>query len=438
MLAQKKGVSVEEGGYMTKKEINRTEVFLRVKNKQLSQVQAAEELNLSVRQMQRLYREFKKHGVRALVSKKRGMRGNRQLNSSIKERTIELIKKPLYMGFRPTFMCETLEKRHLIKISKETTRQLMIEHHVWQSKNKKSPVIHQQRKRRARWGELVQIDGSPHHWFEERRESCTLIVFIDDATGRIYCKFAESETTVAYMETSWEYLNKYGKPLAFYSDRHGIFRVNIPNCNKKEQLTQFGRAAKELDIEIICANSPQAKGRVEKANRTLQDRLVKELRIRGINTIEEANRFLTETYLEEFNQQFAVAPASKEDAHRKVRQETDLSQIFCEKHIRTVSKNLELQFANIVYQIRLPKPFNGLIGAKVTVLKKLDGMVQVNYKEKNLPVVEYFKQPYNGGTVDSKDLDRFLRGRKITHASQHHPWNQQGRAEARGREINAA
>jgi hypothetical protein len=352
---------MNEGVYMTQKDVNRTEIFLRVKNKQLKQVKAAEELNLSVRQTQRLYQKFKKHGPKALVSKKRGKPGNHQLKPSIRDQAVQLIKSPLYIGFRPTFMCEILAKRHQIKISKETTRQLMISHEIWRAKKKKSPVIHQQRQRRVRAGELIQIDGSPHPWFEERGDRCTLIVFIDDATGQTYCKFVEVETTNAYMRTAWEYFNKYGKPLAFYSDKHGVFRVNIPNCNKKEQLTQFGRALKELDIELICANSPQAKGRVERINRTLQDRLVKELRIRNINTIEKANRFLKETYLEEFNRKFAITPASKENAHRKVGKEIDLSEIFCEKHQRKVSKNFELQFENIVYQIKLQKPFNGLI-----------------------------------------------------------------------------
>lgn len=424
---------MNEGVYMTQKEIDRTETFLRVKNKQLKQVEAAEELKLSVRQTQRLYKKFKTHGPKVLVSKKRSKPGNRQLMPAIKVQAIELMKSPLYVGFGPTFMCEILEKRHQIKISKETTRQLMISHEIWKAKNKKSPVIHQQRKRRVRAGELIQIDGSPHLWFEERGDRCTLIVFIDDATGQTYCKFVEVETTDAYMRTAWEYFNKYGKPLGFYSDRYGIFRVNIPNCNKKEQLTQFGRALKELDIELICANSPQAKGRVERVNQTLQDRLVKELRIRNINTIEEANRFLEEVYLEEFNQKFAVTPISKENAHRKVDKEIDLSEIFCEKHHRKVSKNFEIQFENVVYQIKLQKPFNGLIRATVTVLKKLDGSITVKYKDKTLPVVEYFKQPHNGDIVDAKMVEQFLKESKHTEVSRYHPWMQEGNAEARKR-----
>lgn len=424
---------MNEGICMTQKEINRTEVFLRIKNKQLTQVMAAKELNLSIRHVQRLYKLFKKNGMKALVSKKRNMSSNHQLKPSIKQQAIDLITCTMHAGFGPTFMCEILKKRNQITISKETTRQLMIVYEVWKPRNKKSPVIHQQRQRRARSGELVQIDGSPHKWFEERGERCTLIVFIDDATGQMYCKFVEVESTEAYMKTAWEYLKKYGKPLTFYSDKHGIFRVNIPNCTKKEQLTQFGRALKELDIRLLCANSPQAKGRVERVNKTLQDRLVKELRMRNINTIEEANRFLKDCYLEEFNQQFNVVPASNNDAHRKIEKRTDLSQIFCEKYERVVSKNLELEFKHIVYQIKLKKPFTGLIGAKVTVLRKLDGTVLVKYKEQILPVVEYWKQAHNGDIVNSKEIDRFLREKKTVEMSRYHPWIQEGRFSAQKR-----
>ena len=429
---------MDEGVYMTKQEINRLQIFNKIKDKRLSQTQAAKELNLSIRQIQRLYKSFKTGDIKALVSKKRGMPGNRQLKPSIRRQVIDLITCEMYLGFGPKFMSETIEKKHRLKISKETTRRLMILHQVWAEKKKKIPTLHQQRQRRARFGELTQIDGSPHSWFEDRGDRCTLIVFIDDATGRLYCKFVESETTHAYMQPAWEYINKYGIPLAFYSDKHAIFRINMPNCNPRDQLTQFGRALKELDIRLLCANSPQAKGRVERANKTLQDRLVKELRINGINTIEQANKFLRETYIEEFNQQFSVLPSSQDNAHRKTEENMDLSHIFCEKNTRKVSKNLELQFENTIYQIKLQKPFHGLINARVTVLKKLDGTLLVKYKDKILPVVEYFKQPYNGQIVNSKEIDQFLGDKKKDSISPHHPWNQQGRAEAKRRVFYAA
>lgn len=425
---------MNKGVFMTIKETDRFEVFLRVKNKQLTQTDAAREIQLSLRHTQRLFQSFKKEGVNALDSKKRGKSSNNQLNPIIKARIVEIISIPLYAGFKPTFMCEIIERKHQIKISKETMRQLMIEEGLWIAKEKKCPAIHQQRQRKARAGELIQIDGSPHLWFEERGPRCTLIVFIDDATGRIHCKFAETETTRAYMETAMEYLNKYGRPLAFYSDRHAIFRVNIPNNNKKEQQTQFGRALKELDIRLLCANSPQAKGRVERANKTLQDRLIKEMRMRSISTIEAANQFLNEVYIEEFNEKFAIEPGSKEDAHRVIEKGMDLSRILCEKQVRKVSKNLEFQFNNIIYQIKLENPPRSLIGAAVTILKKMDGEILVEYGGKKLQVVEYFKQPYVGEIVHSKEIE-FIGQRKLARASWHHPWRQQGRAEVKKRQF---
>lgn len=419
-----------EGGYMTAKSLRRAEIFLKIKNKHITQVQAAKELNLSLRHTQRLYGRYKKEGVKALTSKQHGKRSNRQLPEITVKRVSELITCELYEGFRPLFMCEILERRHDIKISKETTRQLMIKNGVWQAKNKKRPVIHQQRPRRVRMGELVQIDGSPHDWFESRRERCTLIVFIDDATGQTYAKFFETETTNAYMETAWEYFCKYGKPRTFYSDRHGIFRVNQPSCGKKEQLTQFGRAIKELDIQLICASSPQAKGRVERVNATLQDRLVKELRLRNISSIDEANKFLQEEYLEEHNKRFNVKAQSPENAHEKIDKAIDLSEILCEKYTRKVSKNLEFQFDNIIYQIKLTKPPNSLIGASVTVIRKLNKEIIVKYKGAPLSVIEYFKQPHNGNVVSSKEIERFLKVKNKTEVSRYHPWIQEGRAEA--------
>ena len=199
--------------------------------------------------------------------------------------------------------------------------------------------MHQQRQRRSRLGELFQIDGSPHHWFEERGEACCLIVFIDDATGRTYGKLFETETTEAYMITLKEYILKYkGLPSHFYSDKHGIFRVNMPSCANKEQMTQFGRACKELGIGLIYANSPQAKGRVERMNRTQQDRLVKEFRLAGISTIEKGNEFL-KTYWGGFNKRFNVEPIDKRDAHLPSLSESELDRILCFKEERTLTKN---------------------------------------------------------------------------------------------------
>ena len=283
---------MDEGVYMTHKNIKRHQICLKIDEKHISQTKAAQELNVSLRQMQRIYKRFKSYGLNGLLSKKKGTKSNHQLDSLTKARVLELVTLELYSEFGPTYMCEKLKELHNIDISIETTRQLMIQAQVWSGKKKKSPIIHQQRKPRARRGELIQVDGSPHAWFEDRGDPCVLLVFIDDATGHTFGLFSEAETTIAYLITLYKYILENGVPLAIYSDKYSVFRVNQPNCLKKDCVTQFGRALKELGIKLICANSPQAKGRVERTNQTLQDRLVKELRLAQIRTIEEANNFL--------------------------------------------------------------------------------------------------------------------------------------------------
>jgi Winged helix-turn helix len=411
---------------MTIRELSRVEIIIEISQNKLSQIDAAKTLGLSVRQIQRLCEAFKKGGIVALVSRKRGKRSNHQLQGVMRARVLELVTCERYDGFAPQFMREKLEELHGIKICKETTRQLMIESGVWEANQKKRPVIHQQRERRARYGELVQIDGSPHAWFEDRGDSCTLIVFIDDATGLTHGRFCESETTENYMIVTWEYLMKHGRPIAFYSDKHGIFRVNKPGCIKKECITQFGRALKELDIELICANSPQAKGRVERANRTLQDRLVKDMRLAGVTNMEEGNAFL-ENYWGIYNKKFSKSPKDLKNEHRKVLPEQDLSMIFSIKENRIVSKNLEIQYYNKIYQIIQEKPSKDLCKAIVTVLQRIDGKIFIEYKGHKIPFKEYGEQEYIGKEVDLKGIDRFLKEVQVRKIPHNHPWRQDAR-----------
>jgi transposase len=411
---------MKKGVYMTQKEVDRANLFLEIGQKNISQSKAAKVLGLSVRHVQRLYGAYRRGGIVALASRKRGKPSNRQLPSFLKARVLELVTCEQYSGFGPTFMCEKLQQLHGINISPETTRQLMIQSGTWSAKGKKRPAIHQQRKRRARFGELLQMDGSPHAWFEDRADPCVLIVYIDDATGRTYGKFFESETTEAYMTVAAEYIKKHGRWLAAYSDKHAIFRINAPGCIKRESLTQFGRALKELEITLICANSPQAKGRVERANQTLQDRLVKELRLAGISGIEQGNQFLL-TFWDEHNRRFSIPPANPDDAHRPLLPEHSLEKILCKKEYRKVSKNLEIHYKNTIYQIVLDKPFISLSRATVTVIEELSGEISIEYRGRALPFQRYYEQEFQGEIVGSKEIDRFLRktGRKIDHK---HPW----------------
>jgi hypothetical protein len=429
---------MEEEVCMAKSKISRGDIFLKITQNKMTQRKAAEELGISERHLRRLYAEFLMFGIASLRSKKRGKPSNHQLPAGTKTRVSELVTIELYEGFGPTFMCEKLKERHGINISVSTTRKIMIQNGVWEAHKKKRPIVYQQRKRRARCGELLQIDGSPHAWFEDRDEPCTLISFVDDATGRTYGRFFKSETTTAYMITARIYFAKYGRPLAFYSDKHSIFRINKPGCLKKELITQFGRACKELDIETICAQSPQAKGRVERNNQTQQDRLVKELRLAGISTIDEANQFLDHVYWDVYNSRFAVDAESPKDAHRELLAEHDLKKILSQKKQGTLSKNLEVQCDNVIYQITLENPSWCLRRAKVSIIKGVEGEVYIEYKGKNLPFKIFSNQESSGQIVDSKEIDRFFQEKKIRKVSYDHPYNKQGRAEAKMRQYRKA
>src|SRR5215218_1951198 len=239
---------------MSQRELTRLEVIQRVKRKTLKQHQAAELLSLSVRQVKRLCKVYQSTGA-GLISKRRGLPSNNRLAEKTINKARQLLRSR-YHDFGPTLATEKLAIDGL-SISVETVRQLLIGEGLWQVKRVRRPVIHQLRERRARPGELVQIDGSPHDWFEGRAPKCTLLVFVDDATSRLmYLQFVAAETTFNYFAGVRSYLSEFGKPLAFYSDKFGVFRVNIPNALSGTGLTQFGRALKELDIELICAHSP--------------------------------------------------------------------------------------------------------------------------------------------------------------------------------------
>jgi hypothetical protein len=276
---------------------------------------------------------------------------------------------------------------------------------------------------------LVQIDGSPHDWFEGRAPKCTLLVFVDDATSRLmYLQFVEAETTFNYFAGVRSYITAFGKPLAFYSDKFGVFRVNIPNALSGTGLTQFGRALKELQIELICAHSPQAKGRVERANQTLQDRLTKELRLRGIGTVTAANAYLPE-FIADYNQRFAVAPRSAESAHRPLTKGEDLERVLtlCER--RTLSKNLTLSYNNVIYQIKTKRSAYTMRGAHVEVREKSNGEITIEYKQRPLEYTIYCEQEQQQGKVIEAKLLQPAAARAAARPKQKrgpvpmsHPW----------------
>jgi transposase len=409
---------------MSNREIARLEVMQRLQEKRLSQREAAEMLGLSPRQVKRLFRAYKAQGAQGLVSKRRGQPSNNRLDEEHIQQVIDLIYAR-YRDFGPTLAHEKLTEVHGLQLSRESVRRIMIAEGVWKARRAKRGSVHQMRERRACFGELVQIDGSDHDWFEGRGPRCTLLAYIDDATGQLLeLWFVPAETFFAYCEATRHYLERYGKPVAFYSDKHGIFRVNQPRpLGTSSGLTQFGRAMQELDIQSICANSPQAKGRIERAYQTLQDRLVKELRLQGICDIPSANAYLP-SFRDSYNHRFAVSARSSHDAHRPLLKTEYLDQILAHQETRTLSRNLTLQFNKVIYQIQTKRPTYALRNAQVTVCENPKGEITILYKNQPLPYTLFQRPPRQAEVVNSKTLDQQLQQPKPPAAN--HPWRQYG------------
>jgi len=408
---------------MSKKELTRIEVMQRLEEKRLKQREAAEMLGINQRHVRRLLRAYRQDGERGLISKRRGKPSNNQLDEQVKQGAIDLIYRQ-YHDFGPTLAQEKLTEKHGLELSVETVRKLMITEGLWKPKKAKKLVVHQMRERRACFGELVQVDGSPHPWFEERGEECNLLVFIDDATGKLMeLYFTPGETTFSYFAATQRYLTRYGKPVAFYSDKNSIFRVNIKNALSGSGMTQFGRAMKELDIEIICANTPQAKGRVERVMQVLQDRLVKEMRLRDISDIETANEYTAE-FITDYNDRFAVQPKSSHNAHRTLEPKEDLERVFTLQEQRSLSKNLTLQHKNIVYQIQTSRPSYAMRKAQVTVCENNQGKIEILYKGQPLDFTIFQKQQRQAEVVSSKAIDYKLK--KPHQPGKDHPWRRYG------------
>jgi predicted DNA-binding protein (UPF0251 family) len=419
-----KGHEMDKLLTMSNRELTRLEAMQRLKDKRLTQKEAAQRLGISTRQVKRLWQAYRKKGAKGLVSARRGKPSNNRLDAGVAQQALDLIKEK-YEDFGPTLAHEKLTEIHGLSLSRESVRKLMIEEGIWKAKRVKKSTVHQMRERRACFGELVQIDGSDHAWFEDRGAKCTLLVYIDDATGQLLeLWFVPDETFFAYGEASRHYFERYGKPIAFYSDKHGIFRVNQEqNTGLGSGLTQFGRAMQDLDIQILCANSPQAKGRVERANQTLQDRLVKELRLRGISDIQAGNAYLPE-FREDFNHRFAVVPRSTHDAHRPLLKTENLDIILSHQDTRTLSKNLTVQFNKVIYQIQSNRPGYALRNAQVTICENDQAEITILYKNKSLSYTIYHKPVRQAEIVDTKTLDHHIKIPKSP--APNHPWRQYG------------
>lgn len=414
---------------MSIKETERIAVMDNLAAKKIKQKHAAKQLNLSVRQVQRMLKRYKREGVNGLVHKSRGRISNRAIKQEEKNRIIALIKQ-YYSDFGPTLAIEKLKERHGVRFGVETLRKEMIKVNIWKPKKRKIENIHPYRERRTCIGELIQLDGSPHAWFENRTPSCTLIAFIDDATSKIMDGvFVDYEGTWTLFGAAEHYLNIYGKPLAFYVDKHSTFKINRQSTieeelKDKQAQSQFTRAMDNLGIEVIFANSPQAKGRVERLFETLQDRLVKELRLKGISTKEEATKFFREVYIPAHNARFAVCPKEKANLHKPLLSSDNLAEIFTIQSERIVSKDLIVQYKNIKYQLM---PDNGyrytLRKAAIRILEHKDGTITFNYKNKTVPYQIAIKAVHEDKIVQVVSSKEFTE-RRVHIPPADHPWRQ--------------
>jgi hypothetical protein len=402
---------------MTMRELDRLKCIQGLIDGQLKQHAVAARLGLTTRLVRRLVRRYEQQGPIGLISRLRDRPSNRRLKSEIAEHAFGILRST-YSDFGPTLAAEKLRERHGVDLAVETVRTLMVAGGLWVPRRLRAPKIQQPRSRRACLGELVQIDGCDHRWFEDRAPACTALVYVDDATSRLMVVlFVGVESTFAYFEATHQYLKRYGKPLAFYSDKASVFRVNKQTAAAGKGHTQFGRALYELNIDGICANTAAAKGRVERAHQTLQDRLVKELRLQRISTVDAANEFMP-TFIDDYNRRFGKLARDRHDAHRAVRKDEDLEAIFAWREYRKVTDSLTLRYERKMYLIEDTPSNRRYIGKYIEVFQFPDGRIEIRVAGVSLPYSTYNKIGTidHGAIVDNKRLSQVLRTAQIVQA----------------------
>jgi len=399
------------------RELDRLKCIQGLIDGQLKQHAVATRLGLTTRQVRRLVRQYEQQGPLGLISKLRNRPSNRRLKSDVAEHAFGILRST-YADFGPTLAAEKLRERHGVDLAVETVRSLMVAGGLWLPRRLRAPKIQQPRSRRACLGELIQIDGCDHRWFEDRAPACTALVYVDDATSRLMVVlFVGAESTFAYFEATHKYLERYGKPLAFYSDKASVFRVNKQSAATGKGHTQFGRALYELNIDGMCANTPAAKGRVERAHQTLQDRLVKELRLQRISTVDGANEFMP-SFIDDYNHRFGKLPRDRHDAHRAVRKDEDLEAIFAWREYRKVTDSLTLRYERKMYLIEDTPSNRRYIGKYIEVFQFPDGRIEIRVAGVSLPYSTYnnIGTIDHGAIVDNKRLSQVLRTAQIIQA----------------------
>jgi transposase len=375
---------------MTQEELKRLHVIRKALDKSITQIEAANIIGLCLRQVQRIVRVVRTEGDKGIINKARGKASNKALPDKIKCRALKLYKEK-YHDFGPTLGSEKLFEIDKIKLNDETLRLWLLQAGIPYKKRKKRP--HRQwRERKHSFGEMIQMDGSHHNWFEGRGPECVLMGYIDDATGRPFARFYPYEGTLPAMDSFKRYIEKFGMPVSIYLDKHPTYKSTKKQTiedelDNAEPLSQFSRAAKELSINVIYADSPQAKGRIERLFNTFQNRLIKEMRLRNIKSAEEGNRFLTH-YLPAYAKRFAVQPANDANLHRSVRKGVNLDAVFCVKTIRMLRNDFTVAYNGKLYQIE-----DNVNAEKVTVEERANGSIHINYRNEDLKFKEITTRP---------------------------------------------
>lgn len=395
---------------MSQRELTRLHVIHKAIEGLLKQAEAAEVISLSNRQIRRLIKKVREEGDAGIIHKSRGKPSNRSLPKKIKDTAIELYRQK-YGGFGPLLASEKLLERDSITVNDETLRKWLIESGDWK-KTRKGRRHRQWRPRKHHFGEMIQIDGSHHDWFEGRGPECVLMGYIDDATGKAFGRFYDYEGTMPAFDSFKRYARKCGIPQKAYLDKHTTYKSPAKPSLKDdtEPLSEFQRAMKELGVEVIHAHSPQAKGRVERLFRTFQDRVVKEMRLRGIKTVEEANKFLTE-YLPKYNRKFAVNPKEKTDLHRKIPKGLNLDRILCIKTERALRNDFTIAHNKKLYQIQ-----DNIKTEKVTVEERINGTMVITHNNTFLKFKEITERP------EKQKKLRILKKKTFNTPPADHPW----------------
>jgi len=411
---------------MSAKEIDRFAIMTSLAKGQINGSEAAEQLDLTPRQVRRIKKRFKEKDPKSIIHQSRGREGNNKLKQAVVKKILELLLS-VYIGFGPTLAAEKLSERDKIEISDESLRTIMVKNNLWKSKPRKKNNEH--REWRPRWehyGSMEQYDGCYHHWFEDRATEVCLLLAVDDATGQITkAQFDKHEGVIPTFSFWKAYVEEKGKPTAIYLDKFSTYKINHKAAqDNKELVTQFQRACLDLGIRLIFAHSPEAKGRVEKMFRTLQDRLVKELRLQNISNIQTANKFLEEVFIPDFNKKFAVVPAKRGNLHRPLT-ETDkqkIDDVFSVHSTRVVMNDFTVQFKNQYFQLKQQQPVTVFRKDSILVEEHLNGSITLKLRSKNL---EFLILPKRPEKVCAVRIPALTTAKPTYKPPANHPWRKQ-------------